>query len=151
MNTRNRHHHGEHPAYHLYWNIQQWERMWQICVDMEQSNPEGEVMAIKKPTRWMSNSPLISHNLSRRSEKNHDHLHLRGGRARQAQVYPQELCTAILEGLKRQLTIDGIISTKFVGSIEPEEESCEELVSEYADELWGEFYDVSGKALRRER
>ena len=52
-----------------------------------------------------------------------------------------------LRGLKRQLTIDGVISTKFLGSIEPEEESCEELVSEYADELWGEFYDVSGNAL----
>ena len=43
--------------------------------------------------------------------KVHRHVHLVGkNRAKAAQVYPKELCEAILRGLKRQLEVDGSIN-----------------------------------------
>jgi hypothetical protein len=96
---------------------------------MEQTDENGQVRPVKKPTRWMSNAPHILSALDRRCgrddqdpEQKHQHVHLIGGRARAAQVYPIKLCQCILKGLRDQLRDDGVISEKFVGSVEPDEE-----------------------------
>ena len=103
-----------------------------------------------KPTRWLSNSPYVLNILSRRCARDHHHQVLIGGRAQQAQVYPEELCCCILKGLRRQLNADGILSNRFVGSIDPEEENLSDVMNEYSD-TWGEYYDVSGNALESSR
>ena len=57
------------------------------------------------------------------------------GRAKAAQLYPIILCGFILKGLWTQLSI-GVISEKFVGSIDPEEEPAAHNESDYTEE-WG--------------
>ena len=108
---------------------------------MQQLGDDGVMKAVMKPTKWLSNSPFILNKLSRRCDREHEHQQLIGGRAKAAQVYPTQLCTSILKGLKRQLTCDGVLSRRHIGSIEPEEETLD------STDLWGEFYDVSGNAL----
>ena len=109
---------------------------------MTQKNDRGEHLPVLKPTRWLGNSPHILYKLSRRCKREHQHQVLLGGRAKQAQVYPEELCCSILQGLRRQLTADGVISNRFVGSIAPEEEEFPENGGE-----WNEFCDEVGNPL----
>ena len=117
---------------------------------MQQESKNGEILPIMKPTRWLSNSPYILNILSRRCARDHHHQVLIGGRAQQAQVYPEALCCCILKGLRRQLNADGVLSNRFVGSIDPEEENLSDVMNEYSD-TWGEYYDVSGNALESSR
>ena len=58
----------------------------------------GRMVAAKKVTKFMTNSKAIAGELSRRCDKSHVHQHLIGGRASAAQVYPPELCRAIVRG-----------------------------------------------------
>jgi hypothetical protein len=63
--------------------------------------------AAKKPTRFMSSSTAILEALSRRCAGDHPHAPLLGGtRARDAAVYPPDLCRAIVEGAAEQLRRD---------------------------------------------
>ena len=63
--------------------------------------PEGKGPA-QKPTKFMTNSPCIAKELSRRcpnrmthSAKAHKHVHLMNGRAKAAQEYPSALCSRL--------------------------------------------------------
>ena len=152
----------EHPQIASSWNLDcvtallKDPRVGLIVADMCQfammrKDREGIGQYILKPTRWMSNAPFVLHALKRRCDHGHDHLHLLSGRARAAQIYPERLCTAILKGLKRQLQSDGVISRRFVGSVAPEEENCDEWIEEYMRETWGEYYDIAGNALERSK
>ena len=76
---------------------------------MTSVNEEGDGL-VKKPTRYMTNAPLIAEELERFCTGDHRHVHLLGGRAAKAAIYPPQLCEAILRGLKRQLIADGSIS-----------------------------------------
>ena len=71
----------------------------------------------------------------------HRHVHLMGGRAKAAQVYPQGLVDSILRGLKKQMEKSGMINALEVGPVNEEPERDWE--AEYPD-----IYDqVSGKLL----
>ena len=50
--------------------------------------------------------------MSVKCEGHHRHVQLMGGRASAARVYPDELCEAVVQGLKRRLTVDGKLSDK---------------------------------------
>ena len=59
---------------------------------------------IKKPTRFLTNSTYVGKALSLSCRGQHRHIELTGGgRARRAEVYPDELCRAILTGLVNQM------------------------------------------------
>ena len=62
---------------------------------------------IKKPTGFMSNSPCIINRLKKNCTGDHRHILLVNGRAKRAQVYPDELCKEIVCGLMDQMRIDG--------------------------------------------
>ena len=59
----------------------------------------------------LTNSWCLQNELSRRCPKDHEHVHLVGGRASAAQEYPRELCEAICRGVANQKKHD--LSTKF--------------------------------------
>ena len=71
----------------------------------------------KKPTRFISNSWCIPHELATRCDDSHVHQHLVGGRAAKAQEYPDKLCRAICRGLANQTRYDegGKVCTGGVG------------------------------------
>ena len=56
-------------------------------------------VAAKKPTKFMTNSRALGHELSRRCNGKHQHQSLVDGRAREAAGYPPELCKAICRGI----------------------------------------------------
>ena len=65
----------------------------------------------KKPTKFMTNSPCIAAQLQKRcpGKESHEkgrHASLLDGVARQAQVYPKDLCDAICKGLINQIEQD---------------------------------------------
>ena len=68
--------------------------------------PERVLMAAKKPTRLMSNSWCVLHELSTRCDHSHEHQELMGGRASNAAEYPDVLCRAICRGLANQKKYD---------------------------------------------
>ena len=75
----------------------------------EDKTGEGPV---KKPTGWLTNSEWIKSAMSIKCEGHHRHVQLMGGKASAARVYPDELCEAVVQGLKRQLTVDGELTDK---------------------------------------
>eukprot|EP00959_Pyramimonas_sp_CCMP1952_P336670 7049839-Pyramimonas_sp.AAC.1 len=68
---------------------------------------KGEEMFIK-PTKFMTNSPATGRELSWRCKGQHRHMGLTGGgRTHRSEVYPDNLCRAILRGLVQQMKVDG--------------------------------------------
>ncbi len=57
----------------------------------------------QKPTIWITNSVHIARQLQRRCGGEHRHVALMGGLAKKAAEYPEELCRAIVKGLKQHL------------------------------------------------
>ena len=57
----------------------------------------------RKRTKFMTNSPCIAEELSKRCKGHHVHQELINGRAKAAAVYPEPLCKAICIGLMREL------------------------------------------------
>ena len=56
---------------------------------------------VKKPTGFMTNAHKLAEILEKDCSSDHRHVVLiGGGRAKRAQVYPNELCTAIIYGLR---------------------------------------------------
>ena len=78
------------------------------------SKDKWGVAPAKKPTKIMTNSWYAKEALGRRCEnesktpsQRHRHIELTGAnRARKAQVYPRELCEAMVEGMMRQIEHD---------------------------------------------
>ena len=62
---------------------------------------------VQKPTRFMTNSLHIAHELERKCDGSHRHVALLGGRASAAQVYPKALCMAICRGMRKHLDAEG--------------------------------------------
>ena len=79
------------------------------CFGMTSIDEDGEGL-VKKPTRYMTNAPLVAEELETFCTGDHRHVKLVGGRAAKAAIYPPQLCEAILRGLKRQLISDGSIA-----------------------------------------
>ena len=67
---------------------------------------DGERGLVKKPTGFMTSSRYIAEQLGVRCTGDHDHVHLEGGRASAAQVYPPRLCEAIGRGIVKQKRAD---------------------------------------------
>ena len=64
---------------------------------------EGYAM---KPTRFMTNSPLMAVELSRVCSRNHEHIPLLERRAGPAAMYTEELCRCICKGIMSQKLCD---------------------------------------------
>ena len=60
----------------------------------------------RKPTRFMTNSPLVAVELSRRCPGNHEHIPLMEGRAAAAAACTDSLCRAMCRGVVRQKVCD---------------------------------------------
>ena len=92
------------------------------CYDLRQV-VGGEEYYIKKPTRFLTNSPFIGESLSLKCQGQHRHIELTGGgRTKRAEVYPDELCRAILTGLVKQMKHDDRIGSSF--------KSCDEIFNQ---------------------
>ena len=63
---------------------------------------EGDKGLAKKPTGFMTSAPRVAEKLAKRCTGGHEHVHLMGGRAAAAQIYPDPLCHAIAEGVLEQ-------------------------------------------------
>ena len=64
---------------------------------------KGKERLVQKKTGFLTNSPEIAKELSRKCSGQHEHLQLKGGNlTKQAQVYPPELCKAICRGASRE-------------------------------------------------
>ena len=63
-----------------------------------------------KPTKFMTSSPAMASQLSRRCDKKHVHQHLTGGRCKDAAFYPPKLVRAILKGISLQAVQDRLAS-----------------------------------------
>ena len=82
-----------------------------VCQFGMKSNIGGkgsELGPVLKPTGFMTNSPCIGSQLARVCPGDHKHVHLVGGRAAGAAIYPPGLCRAICRGLAAQLHEDRI-------------------------------------------
>ena len=116
---------------------------------MMQEDEEGEAL-VKKDTAFMTNSRAIAERLERKCGKDHRHIVLIGGRAKRAEVYPEELCRQIIRGLVEQMAEDGRIGAHRgkamlamgIGARDPIEEGNDQAMQSY--ETWD---DVSGKPL----
>ena len=73
---------------------------------MVTSGTRGEPTPVKKPARWLTNSPCIADKLDKHCPGDHVHELLLGGKAKAAQVYPPKLCAAIVAGFAQQLKLD---------------------------------------------
>ena len=63
---------------------------------------EQGVGLVAKPTRIMSSSPEVLKRINRPCCGGHRHVHLISGKAKAAQVYPRQFCTAMCAGIAIQ-------------------------------------------------
>jgi len=90
------------------------------CFGMYQEK-DGEQHLVKKPPGFMTNAPMIAEKLDQKCDGGHEHVYLLNGRAKRAEVYPDELCFRILEGLVDQMKMDGRLQSGGIGAVCPEE------------------------------
>jgi len=108
---------------------------------MTQEDKDGE-RSIKKPTGIMTNSECIAKRMERKCQGLHRHITLVDGRAKEAEVYPKELCKEIIKGLIEQMESDKRLIRGGVGAVMPSIDQ---------DYDWEEFWDnISGKSLNPE-
>eukprot|EP00972_Heterocapsa_arctica_P056268 8301268-Heterocapsa_arctica.AAC.1 len=102
----------EHPAGASSWKLPEMIRLssmlgverviGHMCAHgMWQVDDEGPGL-IKKATGFLTNIQRIADRIGVRCSGDHRHIHLMGGRATQAQVYPERLCRAICLGVKER-------------------------------------------------
>ena len=80
--------------------------MWQFGMTAPITGSHGQVGHVKKPTGFLSSSRFIAAELNRYCDGSHDHVHLVAGKAAAAQVYPPDLCKAMLRGTRKQKQAD---------------------------------------------
>ena len=111
---------------------------------------------VKKPTRWMSNSPKILEALNKRCTGKDGKCSRRAGGvhklcagrvAREAQEYPFQLCRATLKGCRKQLLADGLMQVGLVGmqEIDPEHEAINKMHNELMLAEMSEILNVGDK------
>jgi hypothetical protein len=106
----------------------------------------GTGSPVKKPTRWMSNSPAILAKLRAKCHGKRGNCSRPGGgqhsscigrTARTAAIYPLKLCKAILQGCHAQLREDGRILVGHVGIGPRECDSwCDAKLEAKVEKLW---------------
>ena len=115
-----------------------------MCVYGMQQELQGVSHLVKKPTAFMTNSPEIARRLGQRCDGGHRHITLIGGRAKRAEIYPEQLCREILLGLIDQMKVDGrLLGNGCLGSVV----QCDESTQEYQENMARYWDDVSGKEL----
>ena len=110
MSTLTGQHHGMSRAF------EQWRRSKTFyfvkadqCEFGKTVKEKGREHLIQKTTGFLTNSPEIAKELSRRCSGDHQHIQLKGGNlTKQAQVYPPELCKAICRGAAREFSFRGM-------------------------------------------
>ena len=77
---------------------------WSMRLSEERENQgTDEAVLVKKPTKWMTNSPVLATVLSARRPGRHEHSKLEGSnRTRQAAVCPRALVHGILNGQRKE-------------------------------------------------
>ena len=153
----------EHPKESTSWNEPEVEEMVNLpntflvqspmCrFNMMAQDDEGQWGHVRKETLWLTNSEEIARELQGvcnnyvPGAEPHRHVHLVGAsRAKAAQVYPRELCEAILRGLKNQLERDHSISAleEQVGGPSPDDAvEWEQQMEQFVDDSSGQFLDA---------
>ena len=107
----------------------------------------------KKPTGFLTNSPNIAEQLSKRCDGSHEHgvilgNNKGGNRARQAQAYPRLLVDAILRGYRQQLNETTEVHLTTAEEIYQEWSHQNERQRITDDQVWkaiGEIYATDGE------
>jgi len=166
----------EHPAGATSWRtkkIQELEKLegvlrvvGHMCRHGMKSKDENGEGLVLKPTGWLTNCEEVAKEVARtctnlkgrKIGELHRHVTLVSGRAKAAEVYPRALCRAILRGLRRQLTKDGVMEENGVGVIcqvaeetEWKHWSDEKYKNPHEDEQKSIYDEVSGAKLDPER
>eukprot|EP00435_Cladocopium_sp_Y103_P068786 s76_g32.t1 len=120
--------------------------------NMMTKHDDGQWGHVRKETLWMTNSEEIARELQGvcnnyvPGQEPHRHVHLVGAsRAKAAQVYPKDLCEAILRGLKNQLEKDHSISSmeEMVGGPAPDDTvEWDHQMNEFVDDSSGQLLDA---------
>ena len=85
------------------------------------------------------------------------HITLQGGRTKQTQIWPDDLCTTICRGMRTQKGVDAAGLCVVIGSQSKHSEDDKNRISDNADELnekdaWMEALDdVTGRELNHEK
>ena len=102
----------EHPRTSKAWEEEEVQELMQlrgvfVCdLDMCQYGMKVDgVHPNQKATRVVVNSESLAKELQRRCPTDHQHDHLMGGKAVKAAQYPQQLCDAIVRGVKAHLRL----------------------------------------------
>ena len=152
----------EHPAGAKSWQHEEVKRLLEMpgikrivshmcAFGMMQEDEHGKAL-IKKPTAFMSNSSEILKRLARKCSGDHRHILLVNGRAKRAEVYPDELCKEIVKGLVDQMVMDHRIKSGCIGVMDQVDDECTLGLLDMMDDGRMVFYDdVSGKMLRTEQ
>ena len=113
------------------------------CFGMHQAGDEG-MEFVKKPTTFLTNADEIGKALSEKCMGTHKHIRLLNGRASRAEVYPQELCFRIIQGLLKQMRRDNRIQVGGVGCTMPEDDIDMGLINPDECKAWD---DTTGEEL----
>ena len=108
---------------------------------MEQNDEKG-VGLVKKDTKFMTNACMIAQRLNRVCDKTHRHVELINGKAKRAQVYPEEPYAEVLRGLMDQMKWEGRIRDTAIGTVFAVEEGEVEYM--FWDDITGEPLDTEG-------
>ena len=105
----------------------------------------GRADLVLKPTGWLTNGWPIGREVATRCNISHAeldkeqcrHVAIKGGRiASKCEVYPTELCKAVIRGLRRQLEEDGAMDRWGVGAI---------------NQIWGGTRQSGGRSVKTEQ
>jgi len=126
----------EHPAGATSWNercvknIEAQPGVGLATCDQCQYGQEYQGEPVRKPTTWMSNAEKVLQNLGERCkgrggacsrQQGGHHRSCSGKVAKASQIYPEELCQAVLEGFRLQLIEEGRLVVGMIGMQMPEE------------------------------
>ena len=125
---------------------------------MQAEDAQGKALVLK-PTGWLTNCPGVAKEVAKKCSnlnkwgKQHRHVELVGGKAKQCEVYPRRLCQAILKGLRNQLIKDGRMEVNGVGIIcqEPEEDGYHPHEDEGIEKKDAVYDEITGMMLDDER
>ena len=150
----------EHPANATSWQLEEVRAILQldgtrqvVCDQCQYGQETGDGHPVKKPTRWLTNSPEIAKTLGDRCmgaagrctrPGGGDHVAASGKVAREAAVYPFRLCRAILRGCVSQLRADKRLQSDQHGIQCLWEEPAETVLAKLDQEA--EIMSVSGPA-----
>ena len=141
-----------------------------LCMyGMQAKGKDGVARPARKTTRFLSTSNAILSQLSNRCPGEHTHQHLVDGKAKNAALYPPQLCRAIIRGIEEEKQLEGeciprsllsslesgcglynlmpeqmVLEEPGSGDLPHEQEALDKWYADGAKEFWD---DISGKSL----